>query len=159
MAPIKAGKISDIQLESVVYAGQSHNEILPDGNRRGYFIGDGTGVGKGRESPRYFGIIGGKVEIKGFGYLKRVPYSMMRKEIRRYRMGLWCSDESEQGESRCYNNGRQRHPVHHIRYAEGQTRNAEAATRLEQIVNWLGKDFDGVIAFDESHNMGNALRA
>jgi len=30
-------------------------------------------------------------------------------------------------------------------------------SRLNQLVNWLGKDFDGVIVFDESHNMGNAL--
>ena len=28
-------------------------------------------------------------------------------------------------------------------------------TRLDQIVSWLGEDFDGVIAFDEAHNMGN----
>jgi hypothetical protein len=46
---IKSGKLSLAQLEQVVYAGQAHNDILPNGERRGYFIGDGTGVGKGRE--------------------------------------------------------------------------------------------------------------
>lgn len=30
--------------------------------------------------------------------------------------------------------------------------------RVDQIVTWLGKDFDGVIAFDEAHNMGNSYR-
>lgn len=30
-------------------------------------------------------------------------------------------------------------------------------SRLKQLVNWVGKDFDGVIVFDEAHNMGNAL--
>ena len=30
-------------------------------------------------------------------------------------------------------------------------------TRAEQIIEWLGKDFDGVIAFDEAHSMGNAF--
>ena len=30
-------------------------------------------------------------------------------------------------------------------------------TRAEQIIEWLGKDFDGVIAFDEAHSMGNAV--
>ena len=30
-------------------------------------------------------------------------------------------------------------------------------SRLDQLVNWLGEDFDGVIAFDEAHNAGNAL--
>jgi predicted RNA methylase len=46
---IKNGKLSIAQLESIVYAGQSHEQTLPDGQRRGFFIGDGTGVGKGRE--------------------------------------------------------------------------------------------------------------
>jgi len=30
-------------------------------------------------------------------------------------------------------------------------------SRLKQIEDWLGKDFDGVIVFDEAHNMGNAI--
>ena len=30
-------------------------------------------------------------------------------------------------------------------------------TRLKQIVDWLGKDFDGVIIFDEAHNMASAV--
>lgn len=32
----------------------------------------------------------------------------------------------------------------------------EGQSRLDQLVNWLGKDFDGVLAFDEAHNAGNA---
>ena len=30
-------------------------------------------------------------------------------------------------------------------------------SRLRQIIDWLGNDFDGVIAFDESHAMAHAL--
>jgi hypothetical protein len=30
-------------------------------------------------------------------------------------------------------------------------------SRVDQLVDWFGKDFDGVIAFDEAHNMGNAV--
>lgn len=41
--------LSGIQLEPVLYAGQRHAMMLPNGERAGYFIGDGTGVGKGRE--------------------------------------------------------------------------------------------------------------
>jgi predicted RNA methylase len=33
---------------------------------------------------------------------------------------------------------------------------APVKTRVDQLVDWFGKDFDGVIAFDEAHNMGNA---
>lgn len=38
----------------------------------------------------------------------------------------------------------------------GQT--IKGQTRVDQIVNWLGKDFDGVIAFDESHGMANSIQ-
>jgi hypothetical protein len=48
-AIISDGKISNVQLEAVVYAGQRHEQHLQDGTRAGIFIGDGTGVGKGRE--------------------------------------------------------------------------------------------------------------
>ena len=37
------------QLEGVVYALQQHERQLQNGCRAGFFIGDGTGVGKGRE--------------------------------------------------------------------------------------------------------------
>ena len=46
---IDGGKLSVAQIESIVYAGQAHEQFLPNGERRGFFIGDGTGVGKGRE--------------------------------------------------------------------------------------------------------------
>ena len=32
----------------------------------------------------------------------------------------------------------------------------DKASRVKQIVEWLGADFDGVIVFDESHAMQNA---
>jgi hypothetical protein len=38
---IEKGKLSVAQLEAVVYAGQAHSQTLPDGSRRGFFIGDG----------------------------------------------------------------------------------------------------------------------
>ena len=45
---VEKGILSDVQLEAVSYAGQSHSQTLPNGNTRGFFLGDGTGVGKGR---------------------------------------------------------------------------------------------------------------
>lgn len=46
-ALLDSGKISDAQLEAIVYAGQAHTQVLPGGLRAGYMCGDGTGVGKG----------------------------------------------------------------------------------------------------------------
>lgn len=46
---IKAGRLSDAQVESIVYAwAKFTGPALPDQQRRGFFLGDGAGVGKGR---------------------------------------------------------------------------------------------------------------
>lgn len=42
------GLLSGLQLESIFYACQRHDHILADGNRAGFMVGDGAGVGKGR---------------------------------------------------------------------------------------------------------------
>ncbi|MBP8286048.1 MAG: strawberry notch family protein, partial [Rhodoferax sp.] len=34
---------------------------------------------------------------------------------------------------------------------------ADSIARIQEIINWVGPDYDGVIAFDESHNGGNAV--
>jgi hypothetical protein len=47
-AVVETGALSNLQLEAVLYAGQQFETILPDGKRSGFFLGDGTGVGKGR---------------------------------------------------------------------------------------------------------------
>ncbi|KAI7844526.1 hypothetical protein COHA_001884 [Chlorella ohadii] len=43
------GKLSCLQLEGVLYACSKHLTWLPSGERCGFFIGDGAGVGKGRQ--------------------------------------------------------------------------------------------------------------
>jgi hypothetical protein len=49
-AVIKDGLLSSLQLESVVYAAQRHDgPRMDDGARKGFFIGDGAGIGKGRQ--------------------------------------------------------------------------------------------------------------
>jgi hypothetical protein len=45
---VEEARLSALQLESVVYACQRHEQRLPDGSRAAFFIGDGAGVGKGR---------------------------------------------------------------------------------------------------------------
>ncbi|EMP24159.1 Protein strawberry notch like protein 2 [Chelonia mydas] len=42
------GLLSALQLEAIVYACQQHEVLLPNGQRAGFLIGDGAGVGKGR---------------------------------------------------------------------------------------------------------------
>lgn len=46
---ITEGRASDVQLEAATYACQAHEQILPNGERKEFWIGDGTGLGKTRE--------------------------------------------------------------------------------------------------------------
>ena len=41
-----SGRLSAMQLERIIYAGQAHEQRLADGSRAGISIGDGTGTGK-----------------------------------------------------------------------------------------------------------------
>ena len=69
----KRGILSDAQLENIIYAGQAHAQTLPDGTRKGFFIGDGTGVGKGRQ-------IAGIIMVPGL----RALYAVRGNQIRSY---------------------------------------------------------------------------
>uniref|UniRef100_A0A7S3VHT8 Strawberry notch AAA domain-containing protein n=1 Tax=Dunaliella tertiolecta TaxID=3047 RepID=A0A7S3VHT8_DUNTE len=48
-AEVKAKKLSNAQLETVLYSMMRFNQELPSGERAGFFLGDGAGVGKGRQ--------------------------------------------------------------------------------------------------------------
>lgn len=43
-----ANRLSDVQLEALEYACQAHEQLLPNGERGGFLLGDGPGMGKGR---------------------------------------------------------------------------------------------------------------
>ena len=46
---VDGGGLSQLQLEGIMYACQRHQVMLHDGSRAGFFLGDGAGVGKGRQ--------------------------------------------------------------------------------------------------------------
>jgi hypothetical protein len=48
------GLISTFQFERIIYAGQAHEQRLPNGARGGISIGDGTGAGKTSTPPESF---------------------------------------------------------------------------------------------------------
>lgn len=170
--------LSDAQIETVIYAGEAHGDVLAGSwtvdetcdlvkaapvdaehsvrFRRGFMLGDGTGAGKGRQSA---GII-------------------LDNWLRGRRKALWISksdklledaqrDWSALGMERLLVTPLSRFPQGRpITLAEGilfttyatlrSDDRGEKVSRVKQIVNWLGSDFDGVIIFDESHTMQNA---
>ena len=163
---VETGSLSDAQLEAVILAGATHGQTLPDGTTRGFFIGDGTGVGKGREIA---GIIR---DNWNRGRKKSVWVSEKWKLISDATRDLkgiqWKNPPIFQFKGDKYKYGKKIENDNGIlfvtygtlrgsRTTEGGAEiMAQTEKRINQIVEWLGKDFDGVLVFDESHNMANA---
>jgi predicted RNA methylase len=177
-AIVTDGLLSDAQLETVIYAGEAHGEYLvgawtvdetgdlvtaaPDDApnavrfRRGFMLGDGTGAGKGRQSA---GII---LDNWLQGRRKAVWVSKSDKLLEdaqrdwsalgMERLLLTPLSRFPQGTSVRLNEG-----VLFTTYATLRSDDrGEKLSRVKQMVEWLGSDFDGVIIFDESHAMQNA---
>ncbi|MBR9824021.1 MAG: DEAD/DEAH box helicase family protein [Rhodobacteraceae bacterium] len=171
-------RLSDAQLETVIYAGEAHADHLagswnvdehfdnvsaaPEDAagavrfRRGFMLGDGTGAGKGRQSA---GII---LDNWLRGRRKAVWISKSDKLIEDAQR-----DWSALGMERLLVTPLSRFPQGKpITLSEGilfttyatlrSDDRGEKVSRVKQIVEWLGSDFDGVIIFDESHAMQNA---
>jgi hypothetical protein len=151
---ISEGLVSDIQLEDVVYAGQATEFLLPDGSRKGHWNGDGTGIGKGRE---IYAFIYDQLQR---GKCKHVHISASHQ---------LCADADRDREAV----GVPLRIVHQALFKPITPLLAESGIlfttytmlstnfdgerqRFKQLVDWLGEDFDGVIAFDEAHLMKNA---
>jgi len=157
--------LSDIQLEAVVYAGQAHQQKTPDGGaRRGFFIGDGTGVGKGREIA---GIIW---DNWNQGRRKAVWISVswdLAKDAKRdLRDAGWAEGADKLFELRKTKLGQRVKVDEGIMFVPYSTlrggfvekiNDANLNVRVNQIKDWLGPDFDGVIVFDEAHEMQGVM--
>ncbi len=164
---ITDGKLSLAQLESVVYAGQAHEQLLANGQRKGYFIGDGTGVGKGREIS---GII---MDNMAHGRTKAIWVSekaALVNDAKRDFKGVGGDDKQifDLSRTKVGNPVAADHGIMFTTYDTAKSGLELSGTdkvevkkgkqsRLDQIVNWVGTDFDGVIAFDEAHNMANSI--
>jgi predicted RNA methylase len=175
---IADGLLSDAQLESVIYAGEAHAGHLagswsvdatydivsaaPDDAesavqfRRGWFLGDGTGAGKGRQ------VAGILLDNWARGRRRAVWISKSDKLLEdaqrdwsalgQERLLVTPLSRFRQGTSIRLDEG-----ILFTTYAIIRSQEREGkASRVQQIVDWVGKDFDGVIVFDEAHAMANA---
>ena len=175
---ITDGLLSDAQLESVIYAGEAHAGFLagvwtvdetfdvvsaaPDDAenavrfRRGWFLGDGTGAGKGRQ------VAGILLDNWLKGRRRAVWVSKSDKLIEDAQRD-WSALGQERLLITPLARFRQGAPIRldeGILFTTYATLRSDAreqkVSRVRQIVDWLGSDFDGVIVFDESHAMQNA---
>jgi predicted RNA methylase len=172
------GRLSDAQTETVVYAGEAHAGLLPghwmlgeaahelrlaqaghDGAfrlRRGMFLGDGTGAGKGRQIAAVIAdnMAQGRVRAVWLSRNEALLEDAQRdwKAIGGSAHDVVAQARWKQGEAIRLDRG-----VLFTTYATlRQPARGERPSRLDQIVTWLGADFDGVIVFDEAHAMANA---
>jgi predicted RNA methylase len=181
---VSQGLLSSAQLESVIYAGEAHSEYLSGSYvvddswdnvtvaansernavrfRRGWFLGDGTGAGKGRQCA---GII---LDNWCQGRKKAIWVSKSSALIEDARRD-WCALGGNEKDIIDLSNIKLGEP---IPFSQGilfctystlrsvrlpQASQKGGKSRLKQIIEWAGKDFEGAIAYDECHAMGNAM--
>lgn len=172
------GRISDAQLETVIYAGEAHAAKLPswwtageaphqlslsreevEGAvqlRRGFFLGDGTGCGKGREIAAVIADNMTQGRVKALWLSKN---DALLDDARRdwAAIGGGAHDIVPLNSWKLGEGVRLDQGVVFTTYATlRQPARGSKMSRLDQIVAWLGEDYDGVIAFDEAHAMANA---
>ncbi|CAA3028935.1 strawberry notch isoform X1 [Olea europaea subsp. europaea] len=152
--------LSCLQIETLVYACQRHLHHLPNGARAGFFLGDGAGVGKGRtiagliwenwhqgrrkalwisigsdlkfDSRRDLDDVGAMcIEVHA---LNKLPYSKLDSKSVGIREG-----------------------VVFLTYSSLIASSEKGRSRLQQLVQWCGPQYDGLIIFDECHKAKNLV--
>ena len=183
---LAAGILSDAQLESVIYAGEAHAGHLagsyivddtydlvsaaPEGAegavrfRRGWFLGDGTGAGKGRQVAAVIldNWLKGRRRAVWISKSDKLIEDAERDwtAIGGYRSDLVPLSRFRQGAAIALDEG-----ILFTTYATLRTQakslprtgsGGDKPSRVQQIIDWLGYGFDGVVVFDEAHAMANA---
>jgi hypothetical protein len=175
---LTGGILSDAQCENIVYAGEAHAGHLAGSYtvddtydtvsaapadaangvrfRRGWFLGDGTGAGKGRQ------VAGVILDNWLKGRRRALWISKSDKLIEDaerdwtavggYRSDIVPLSRFRQGAPIALEEG-----ILFTTYATLRTQaKGDKASRVQQIIDWLGRQFDGVVVFDEAHAMANA---
>lgn len=162
--------LSDAQVETVVYAGGAFERDLPgrfltkdegltltpdeagSGVRTGFFLGDGTGAGKGRQVAAIL------LDQWLRGRRKHVWISKtetLLEDARRdwvavggLALDLQHLNQWKLGTAIGASEG-----VLFLTYATLRSSRGDKGTRLKQITDWLGDGYEGMIVFDEAHEM------
>ncbi|MEQ1606446.1 MAG: strawberry notch family protein [Pyrinomonadaceae bacterium] len=143
----ETGKLSAMQLERIIYAGQAHEQRLADGSRAGISIGDGTGTGKtatlagvildnwfhGRRRAVWFSVKADLIEAVSDEF-KRLGLTPPIKLINDFPTDQEI--DIQDGIVFCT-------------YRSLIARSKKGNKRLDQITRWLRPS--GVVIFDEGH--------
>ncbi|CAI8027595.1 Protein strawberry notch homolog 1, partial [Geodia barretti] len=156
-------QLSSLQLEAVVYACQQHMNILSDGSRAGFLVGDGAGVGKGRTIAGiiYQNYLEGRKKAIWLSVSNDLKYDAIRdlKDVGAKKIEVYSLNKFYYGKISGKRNGRVRKGVIFSTYSSliGESSSGgKYRTRLNQLLHWLGQ-FEGVIVFDECHKAKNLV--
>ncbi len=160
---VDEGRLSALQLEAVTYASQQHEQFLADGNRAGFLIGDGAGVGKGRTIAGiiYENYLKGRKRAVWVSVSNDLKYDSERdlSDIGAKGIDVYFLSKMKYAKINSSINGNVRKGVIYSTYSaligESQAGSNKYKTRLKQLLHWCGEDFDGVIVFDECHRAKN----
>jgi hypothetical protein len=160
---IEQVQLSSLQLEAVVYACQQHMNLLSDGSRAGFLIGDGAGVGKGRTIAGiiYQNYLEGRKKAIWLSVSNDLKYDAIRdlKDVGAKKIEVYSLNKFYYGKISGKRNGRVRKGVIFSTYSSligESSRGGKYRTRLNQLLHWLGQ-FEGVIVFDECHKAKNLV--
>ena len=120
--------------------------------RKGFFLGDGTGAGKGRQVAACILDNWLQGRRRHIWITKNEP---LLEDARRD----WTALGGLSADIQPLSNWKIDEPIRldqgvlFVTYPTLRSARSDH-TRLQQILDWAGADFDGVIAFDEAHEMG-----
>lgn len=169
---ISKGLLSAAQAETLIYAVTAHARDLPGrfvprdkgcslapnpggaAYRMGYFLGDGTGAGKGRQIASVILDRWLRGERRHIWISKN---EALLEDARRdwSALGGLPIDIQPLGQWKLGHQVTMREGILFVTYPTLRSGRSDA-TRLDQILEWAGDAFDGVIVFDEAHAMANA---
>ncbi|XP_029475625.1 protein strawberry notch homolog 1 isoform X2 [Rhinatrema bivittatum] len=159
---IDNGWLSALQLEAVTYAAQQHETFLPNGDRAGFLIGDGAGVGKGRTIAGiiFENYLLGRKRSVWFSVSNDLKYDAERdlRDIGAKNIQVHSLNKFKYGKISSKHNGSVKKGVIFATYSSliGESQSGgKYKTRLKQLLHWCGDDFDGAIVFDECHKAKN----
>jgi hypothetical protein len=162
--------LSDAQLETLIYAGDAFERDIPglfkpveeglsltpdeEGRpyRTGFFLGDGTGAGKGRQVAAII------LDQWLRGRRKHIWISKTETLLEDARRD-WTAVGGLALDIQHLNQWKLGVPVGaaegvlFLTYATLRSNRGDKVTRLQQILEWVGDDYDGMVVFDEAHEM------
>ncbi|GFE67225.1 strawberry notch family protein [Litoreibacter roseus] len=173
---IDEGHLSEAQLETIIMANDSHGRDLPGrftidddqtkltradddpkarAYRLGYFLGDGTGCGKGRECA-------GLILTNWLAGRRKAIWISKSATLIEDAVRDWTDLGGSPADIQPLSKWKPDQPIGmgdgilFVTYATLRSAGKCGTTRLSQVLDWMGNLFDGVLAFDEAHAMQNA---